>query len=358
MSLEARAAIAALEPYRPPARGAGLRLDYNENTRGCSPAALEALRAATAEELARYPEPEAAEAGFAPLLGLPARALLLTHGVDEAIALAAQCYLEPGAAAAVVSPAFAMYAFYSRQAGAKIVPVPCGERSLGPGCGEFVPPPPEALPDGARIVFLATPNNPTGHATPASDILAMAERRPRTLIFVDETYADFLPPEARTTLLTAAAELPNLAVARSFSKAHGLAGVRLGYLAGNPAWLETLRRARSPYSVSTLAVRCGRAALADAAWNTACRGDAARSRARIEAELAACGLFYWKSAANFVLFDAGERAAALLAALRRRGVWIRDRSGDRAGALRISCGTSEETERACAALRGAWEEVR
>ncbi|HEY7839590.1 MAG TPA: histidinol-phosphate transaminase [Terriglobales bacterium] len=369
-SLVPRAAIRAMPAYKPPQEGRrGLRLDFNENTEGCSPRVIEALRQtsaqALAEDLARYPEYDAAEAEIAAFFGHTPATALVTNGVDDAILLAVTTYLDPGSEAIIVTPTFAMYRFYCQQAGVVPVEVAYQEYEVETGVREFrlsIEAVLAAVTARTRAIFIATPNNPTGNHTPETQILALARLLPECLIFADEAYADFVDPAAASSagyegLLPAVEETPNLLVARTFSKAYGLAGARLGCLFAHPGALPWLRKAHSPYNVNTLALRCGRAALADAAWAQAYCIEAVASRAVVEATLTELGITYWKSQANFVLFDSGDRTTALIAGLRARGVLIRDRRGDWPGAARISCGRLETTRRACAAFTEVWREL-
>ena len=359
MSLAARAAIRAMPAYLPPREGrTGLRLDFNENTLGCSPAVLAALRASSAEDLSRYPEYDAAERQITAAWGHSPATALLTNGVDDAIWLAVVTFLDPGDEAIVVTPTFAMYRFYCQQAGVAPVFVPCSSRELGGGVRVFeldMPALLAAVTPRTRAVFLANPNNPTGHAISETVLLQLARRLPDCLIFADEAYADFVAPGHRG-LLDAVAATPNLVVARTFSKAYGLAGARLGCLFAPPGLVPDLRKAHSPYNVNTLALRCGLAALSDPAWAADYCRQVIASRAVVEQTLAACAIPYWQSRANFVLFEAGDRTDLLIAGLRRRGILIRDRRSDWPGAARISCGSVEQTTAACAALRQLWEE--
>ncbi len=361
MPLRARQAIRAMPGYVPPREGrTGLRLDFNENTAGCSPAVLQALRDTTADDLARYPEYEGAEANITAAFGHSPATALLTNGVDDAIWLAVVTYLDPGDEAIIVTPTFAMYRFYCQQAGVTPVAVGYVNREVGDGVRRFDLDPAAvvaAVTPRTRAVFIANPNNPTGSYAAEAELLALARQLPECMIFADEAYADFVAPGHRG-LLDAVADTPNLVVARTFSKAYGLAGARLGCLFAHPGQLPDLRKAHSPYNVNTLALRCGLAALGDGAWAADYCRQAIESRPEIERMLAGCGIPYWQSRANFVLFESGGRTEALVAGLRRRGVLIRDRRADWPGAARISCGTREQTARACAEFRAVWEEIQ
>ncbi|HXR98344.1 MAG TPA: histidinol-phosphate transaminase [Terriglobales bacterium] len=352
MTVQIRKAILAMAAYKPPIAGrTGLRLDFNENTSGCSPSVLRALAGMDGETLARYPDVAAAEAAIAAAYGHTSASALLTNGVDDALLLLALTVLEAGTEAIVSEPCFAMYRFYAAQLGARTVAVPFrrSPRQFVTDCAALD----RAVTPRTRVIFLASPNNPTGHLTPAADLLALAQRWPDILICVDEAYAEFVADDA-TGMLPYVLRQPNLVVTRTFSKAYGLAGARLGCLFAHPELLPVLRKAHSPYNVSTLAAACGAAAVADSAWVRAYRREVIASRGLVESALDELAIPYWRSAANFVLCDAGTRALELTSGLRARGVLVRDRGGDIRGAVRITCGRVSHTEAACVAIKEVW----
>ncbi|MGH9534077.1 MAG: aminotransferase class I/II-fold pyridoxal phosphate-dependent enzyme [Terriglobales bacterium] len=357
-----RPAVGRMQPYHPPLEGRdGLRLDFNENTGGCSPRVLEALRSLTTDDLARYPEYGPAQAAIAVHFGLDAESLLLTNGVDDAIFLALTTFLEPGETVLIAEPTFAMYRFYAERAGLRLRCLRYHDAAAGAGPGREFQLRPEdfeaalAVSPAPRIVLLANPNNPTGSWQESERLRALAAAHPETLFFVDEAYADFSPEPAG--LLATAARQPNLLVARTFSKAHGLAAARLGLLVAPPALTPWLRRAHAPYNVNALALVCAQAALADGDWLAQYRREALASREQLQAALTELGRTWWRSAANFVLFQAeggtaGARPAAeLVRFFRQQGVLVRDRGRDLPGAVRITCGRRGDTERAITLLR-------
>ncbi len=353
-----RPAVERLRAYSPPKEGrAGLRLDFNENTVGCPPRVLEVLREITGEDLARYPEYARGEAAIAQAFGHTPATMTLTNGVDDAILLAVQCFVDAGDEMVIVEPTFSIYRFYAELACAQISPVRWREREITSGVRRFELDSSAlraAITPRTRLVVIASPNNPTGHLTPPAALLDWVRAAPQTAFLVDEAYADFVAAGYRG-LLDAVREFPNLLVARTFSKSYGLAGLRLGSLFAHPELMPALRKAHSPYNVNTLAIRCALAALQEQAWLEDYRRQARDSRAHIQAVLSAAGISYWQSEANFVLFAAGDRADAILTGLRRQGILIRDRRGDYPGALRITCGTRDQTERALAALLEFWK---
>ncbi len=354
-----RPLIAALEAYHPPIEDRrGLRLDFNENTLGCSPRVLEAMRALDGETLARYPDYAAAEAELSAGWEHSPATCLLTNGVDDAIQLAVTLFAGPGDEVVIVEPCFTIYRFYAQQSGARLVRLRYRDRETGPGRRTFSLDLAElraTIGASTRLVFIASPNNPTGHLASPQALLDLAAEYPETAFFVDEAYAEFVASGYRG-LLPDVFSRPNLLVARTYSKAFGLAGLRLGCLFAHSELMPALRKTHSPYNVNVAALAAARAAMRDREWVEAYRREVMASRARVETAFSERGITWWESAANFVLFYAGEQCQPLLESLHRQGILLRDRRGDHPGALRMTCGTLAQTERALAALWAAWKE--
>jgi histidinol-phosphate aminotransferase len=333
--------------------GAPLRLHLNENTAGCSPRVLAALQAVTREQAAYYPDYERATEACAARLGVAPDEVVLTNGLDEGILGVAMSALRTrrskGATEALIpEPAFDVYASASDAAGASIVHIDPAPDLAFPLQGVL-----DAIGPQTAVVFVTSPGNPTGVPIPRDEILQVAERARGALVLVDEAYADF----GGTTLIgdKALADLPNVIVGRTFAKAYGLAGLRIGALVARPAEIEWLRRVLLPYSVNTYAVAALQAAFADLDYYDWYRREVDQSRRMLSDALQRLGVRFWPSAANFVLAYFGERSAAVLAGLAQRGIVVRDRSRDPgcAGCLRITAGVVSHT-RACVA---ALEEV-
>ena len=349
--LEARSAVRTLPTYHPPLGGRqGLRLDFNENTVGCSPRVLARLHELTAEDLARYPEREPVEAVVASHLGVEPCELLLTNGVDEAIHLICETFLEPGDQVLIVVPTFAMYEISAAATGAHVIAVPAGEN--------FCFPAPELISrvtPRTRLIAVANPNNPTGALAPEADLLEIASRAPHAAILIDEAYFEF----CGQTVLPQFRSLPNLFVARTFSKAYGMAGFRVGVLLGDAAQMAMVRRVSSSYNVNGVALACLPTALADNDYVQQYADQVRSGRARLQDEFRNCGITFWASEANFVLAHLGPMKSAFVQAMRARGILVRDRSRDYGcdGCVRITIGTSEHTARLLAALREVLEEI-
>lgn len=335
---------------RLPTPAASLRLHLNENTAGCSPAVLAALQSVTRQQAACYPDYDDAVGACAARFGVQQEEVLLTNGLDEgilAVSVAAIRRRDQGALgeAIIVVPAFDMYAICAEAAGARTIQVPT--------VGDFTFPLDDllaAIRPETRLVFLTNPNNPTGQLIPREAILAIANAASGATVFVDEAYVDF----ATRSLIGAPqlAALPNVIVGRTFSKAYGLAGLRVGALIGHPGTLEPIRRVVPPYSLNVYATVAVRAALADLDYYHWYLNQVAQSRALLYEAFDRLGVRHWRSAANFVLADFGADARRIIDALEARQIHVRDRSSDPGcrGCARITAGIVEHTRSFITAL--------
>jgi histidinol-phosphate aminotransferase len=350
--LEAREAVKKLRTYHPPLAGRqGLRLDFNESTVGCSPRVLARLRSLDAELLARYPEREPVEAEVARFLELEPAQVVLTNGVDEAIHLLCSTYLESGDEAVIVVPTFAMYSIFAGIEGARAVEIRAEDNFAFP-LNDLL----SRLNQCTRLIAVANPNNPTGAAVPGDVLVQIAQAAPQAALLVDEAYFEF----HGETVIDHAGRLPNLFVARTFSKAYGLAGLRIGILAGDARQMTMIRRVASPYNVNAAALAVLPEALADRDYVERYAAEVRLNRAVLEQELGQIGLQYWPSRANFVLVRIGEKHAEFVQALRERGILVRDRHTDPGceGCVRLTVGSSEHTRTLIAALRDVVDKLR
>ncbi len=338
-------AISRVKPYHPPLGGrTGLRLDFNENTEACSPRVLERLRGITAEQLTRYPERDPVERVAAEWLGRSQQEVLLTNGVDEAIHLLCETYLQAADEAIIVVPTFGMYEVCASATGATVASVTAGEAFRFPSENVLA-----RVSPRTRLVAIANPNNPTGTVAAAEELLAVADRARDAAVLIDEAYFDFYGQ----SLVGDVGRRSNLFIARTFSKAYGMAGLRVGVLAGPATQMEFVRRIASPYNVNGVALECLPAALDDGEYVRSYVEGVQRGRARLEDELRALGIPYCPSQANFVLAQFGALREAFVSEMRRGGILVRDRNHDPgcAGCVRITVGTDAHTDRLIAALR-------
>jgi len=340
-----RLRVQAMKEYHPPLGSRNsLRLDFNENTLACSPKVSEALSRITTGALTRYPEREPVEAIVAAHIGLKPAQVALTNGVDEAIHVLFETFLDAGDELLLPVPTYTMYEVYATATDARIVPVQAGDDLAFP-FERLV----AAITPRTKIIAIANPNSPSGTVCTRAQILEIVRMAPQALVLVDEAYFHFFGE----TVIDLVGAIPNLIVARTFSKAYGLAGLRLGLLTGPVELMRWVRRVLSPYSVNSLALACLPPALEDSAYLDWYVGEVIAARAEFEAVLDAAGLRRWPSRANFVLADIGLRHAEFTERMREGGVLVRDRSSDPGcdGRVRITIGTREQMQRAASALR-------
>lgn len=326
-----------MRPYSPPTGGRheSLRLDFNENTVGCSPRVTEFVRSAiTGDLLATYPDYEEARRELAAFFGIKDAEMLLTNGTDEAIQVLVNTFVEPGDEVIILTPSYAMYRFYAEVAGASIVEAPYRAGDLAFELDSVL----KAITPRTKSILLSNPNNPTGTVIPTEGIEAILRTAPRACVLVDEAYFEFYGE----TMLPRIREFENLFVSRTFSKAYGMAAMRMGCLFSCSGNAAAMRKAQSPYSVNMLAALAAREAIRDAASTAEYVRLALDGRKVIEAALDRNGVRRWPSEANFVLFDAGNWADECLSKCRDAGVLIRDRRHEIPGALRVTAGTPEQ----------------
>jgi histidinol-phosphate aminotransferase len=286
------------------------------------------------------------EAKVAEFLRIEPSELLLTNGVDEAIHLLCQTYLEPGDEALIVVPTYSMYRIYVMAAGAASISVGAGHDFTFPGEKML-----GAITPRTRLIAIANPNNPTGTVAPGEELLQIACSAPDAAVLIDEAYFEFYGK----TMLQQVRQSSNLFVARTFSKAYGMAGLRVGVLAGNVEQMRAVRRVSSPYNLNAVALACLPEALADAAYIATYVREVLESRARLEDFLEASGVPYCRSQANFILARIGPNqnaAAVFVDDMRRQGILLRDRSSDPGceGWVRMTLGPRDHINRLLAAL--------
>lgn len=333
----ALAAARGLPPMREDRKGS-LRLDMNENLLGCSPKVRTALRRLDAEDVAIYPEKGNAVTRLARAFGVSADEMLVVGGIDEALRLIADCFIERGRAVLLAEPTFPMYRFYAEQRDGRIRALRYDSEMRFPLHDAI-----RALQSGPQVFFLANPNNPTGSLLDKRALGKILNAAERTLVVVDEAYFEF----SGVTVLPRIRRRRNLVVTRTFSKATGLAGLRIGCIFAHRDVARILRRAQAPFPVGTAALAAAEAALHDRAFMRHCVREIRRSRAMLAQGLTRLGIRVFPSAANFVLADFGARGAAIIAELARRGIFLRDQSDSvgRPGFVRITAGSVAQMRR-------------
>jgi histidinol-phosphate aminotransferase len=350
-TVKPRKAVLEMPEYHPPLAGrSALRLDFNENTFGSSPRVMERLRAVTAEELTKYPEREPVERIVARHFGLQTEQVVLTNGVDEAIHLMCCAFLEAEDEALIATPSFFMYDVSVQMMTPHLRKVQA-DATLEFPFERFM----AAITERTKLIIVASPNNPTGAVVSREHLLAIAAAAPQAVLMVDEAYYHFDGASVMDDLAT----VPNMVVARTFSKAYGLANLRIGMLAGNAEVLKYVRKVSSPYNVNGVALDCLPVALADGEYVSWYSEQVRTGRERMMDGLRDLGVPFFPSHANFVLMNIGPRHKELVQAMRANGVLLRDRSTDPGcdGFVRITIGLEEHVTRGLAALKISLNEI-
>jgi histidinol-phosphate aminotransferase len=311
----------------------------------------ETLAQISAGALTRYPEREPVEAIVAAHLGLHAEQVALTNGVDEAIHVLFETFLDADDEVLMPVPTYTMYEVYASATDARVVAVQAGDDLQFPFDRLMA-----AITSKTKVIAIANPNSPSGSVATREQLLLLATRAPQAVLLVDEAYFHFYGE----TLMDLVGTLPNLVVARTFSKAYGLAGLRLGLLAGPVELMRWVRRVLSPYSVNSLALACLPPALEDTAYLNWYVAEVLAARTEFEAALDAAGVRRWPSRTNFVLVEIGARHAEFVCLMRDAGVLVRDRSNDPGcdGRVRITIGTRAQMKQAVTALNNALAMLR
>ena len=347
-----RTRVQQMKEYHPPLGSReAMRLDFNENTIECSPKVRETLAQISAGALTRYPERQPVEAIVAAHLGLRAEQVALTNGVDEAIHVLFETFLDAGDEVLMPVPTYTMYEIYASATDAGVVAVQAGADLSFPYEGLL-----HAIAPRTKVIAIANPNSPSGTVATRAQLLELARRAPQAVLLVDEAYFHFFGE----TVMDLVGTLPNLVVARTFSKAYGLAGLRLGLLAGPADLMRWVRRVLSPYSVNSLALACLPPALEDTAYLDWYVSEVLEARAEFAAALDAAGVRHWPSRTNFVLVEIGQEHVEFVRLMREAGVLVRDRSSDPGcdGRVRITIGTRAQMRQAVTALNDALAALR
>ncbi|MFM7011910.1 MAG: histidinol-phosphate transaminase [Betaproteobacteria bacterium] len=354
--LSAPAHIAAIAPYQAGkpieelAREFGLdaskivKLASNENPLGMPESAKQALTAAVAN-LGRYPDP----AGFdlkkaiSQRFGVDQAWLTLGNGSNDILELVASALIEPGSAVVYSQFAFVVYRLATQARGAKHIVVPAKDH------GHDLPAMLEAITPETKIVYVANPNNPTGTYLSIEAIETFlagvaARHGTRVTVVLDEAYNEFLEPSLRVDGVELVKRYPNLIVSRSFSKAYGLAGLRVGFAMAQPALTDLLNRVRQPFNVNSLAQAAAIAALNDKEFLTKSFAVNRDGKEQLQKAFEKLGLQFVPSYANFVLVKVGD-AARINLELLKRGVIVRPVAGDGLPEwLRVSIGLPHENQ--------------
>ena len=348
-SLQPRDAVRRMAPYSPPSAGreGKIRLDFNENTVGCSPRVIEFLREKlTADRLSIYPEYADSVNELAAFFGVSNNEFTLTNGTDEAIQLLVNTYVDDGGDVLTLKPSYAMYRFYADVGAASVREIEFCPDTLAFPLDKLL----NAIRPSTRAILIANPNNPTGTGIDLDGVRRILDAAPDAAVLIDEAYFEF----SGVTALPCIRAYPNLFVSRTFSKVYGMAAMRCGCLFSSAENVQWLKKAQSPYSVNSLAVLAARAAIRDQEYIKQYVAQALEARAILCRGFEQLGIRYYPSRANFVLFDAGVRSIPIRDALREHGVLVRDRSYEIPGCVRVTAGTPAQAERFLTELEALW----
>jgi histidinol-phosphate aminotransferase len=351
--------VRSIAPYQPGkpiselAREMGLderkivKLASNENPRGVGPRTRAAIEAALGD-IARYPDGNGFElkSALAKRYGVEMSQIVLGNGSNDVLELVSLAFLGPGRAAVYSQHAFAVYPLATQARGARSIVVPA--RDFGHDVEAMA----DAVDEETRVVWVANPNNPTGTMVPPERLEAFVRRIPeRVIVVIDEAYNEYLHANLRADTLGWLRRHPNLVVTRTFSKAYGLAGLRVGYALAHPAVADVMNRIRQPFNVNSIALAAAAAALNDMEFVARSYAENLQGLRQLEEGAKKLGLEWIPSYGNFVTIRVG-RAGETYKRLLRRGVIVRPVGGgyQLPEHLRVTVGTADENERFLAAL--------
>ena len=351
--LPIRSAILKRKTYEAPAEGRSgkIRLDFNENTTGCSSASLRALLRLSPKDFAMYPEYQASTNRLARYFRVHASELLLTNGGDDALRVFFDAFVDPGSSVLICEPTFPMYRYYAEIYGARLIVCHYDAvRNFQLPLREIL----AALRKKPRVFFLANPNNPTGTLVPPRDLRRILSAASHTAVVLDEAYAEF----SGFTGVPWIRRYPNLFIARTFSKAAGLAGLRLGAVIALEKSLSLVRRAMPPFPVNLAALVAAEAAIDEARTIRTYVRNTLKLRSWFSEQLSKLGAQTFPSAGNFLLANFGPSGPPLFAALERKGILLRPRTHDMgAGFVRITIGTLAEMQTLLREIKRRWKKT-
>ncbi|MBT7241410.1 MAG: histidinol-phosphate transaminase [Candidatus Diapherotrites archaeon] len=339
--IQPKKAVIKMKDYSPPTAGRAkkLRLDFNENTIGCSPKVIDALKKITSNNLAVYPEYGLFKKILKEYVGVSEEEIFISNGSDDGIKTIIDTFMEKGEEIIIPSPTFAMFKFYASIVEAKITEILYNEDLSFPTKKVL-----ELINKNTKIVVMVNPNNPTGTSIRKEDIIKITKKAQENeaIVLIDEAYFEFYGESCIDLIF----EYDNVFVTRTFSKAFGLAGLRLGYTISNKTNISALAKEGSPYGVNTLALIAGEAALSDVEFVKNYANEILENKKYVEKELESMGLDTFPTSANFILTKFGNKCDKVANSLKEKGILVRNRTKDPLlnGCIRITIGTKEQCE--------------
>jgi len=346
--INARKAVEEMETYSPPLEGRRglLRLDFNENTVGCSLRVLEAINNIKEEEIASYPEYNRFKEKLAASLRVKLSKLIVTNATDEAIMIIMQTYIEKGEEIVLPVPTFAMFKFYAQIMDGKLREILYTNNLTFPTKKVL-----NAINKKTKLVVMCNPNNPTGTLIDRKDVVKIVEKAQKNdaLVVLDEAYYEYSGVEC----LDLIDRYDNLVVLRTFSKAYGLGGLRLGYGVSNEGVIKNLLKVGSPYSVNTVAMVAAFVAINDVDYVKWYVNEVKRAKKIIYEELKKMKIKTYPTAANFLIAKFPKIADEVESGLKERGILVRNRSQYPLlkDCIRIGIGTVKQTKELVKALK-------
>lgn len=343
--LPTRKALLERRTYEPPAEGRErkLRLDFNENTSGCPPAVIRALSKLSPKQIAMYPEYARPTQRLARYFGVNVDELLLANGGDDALRVFFDAFVDCGSSILICEPTFPMYRYYAEIFAANIEALRYNAEMKFP-LEQAV----SALKNRPRVLFIANPNNPTGTLLQACEIEAILQAATHTAVVIDEAYVEF----SEVTVVPWIRKYPHLFVARTFSKAAGLAALRLGAVMACAESVSILKRGMPPFPVNLAALVAAEAVTREKKNIQRYVRENRRVRCWFAERLKTLGVKTYPSAGNFLLANFGPPGPHLFQELERKGILLRERSKDLGpGFVRMTIGTQNEMERLVRAIR-------
>lgn len=353
----AREIVRTLEGYTPGGRiedakkqvkrASVIKLASNENALGPSPKALKALQR-EAKSLHRYPDAtcRSLRERLAKRLRVSPESIIVGNGSDELIVLALRAFVDAGDEVVVAQPTFLIYELQARTSGAHVTVVPL--KNYRYDLSAML----QAVTPHTKLVFIANPDNPTGTYVTARELEAFLSRiPPEVIVFIDEAYYEFADARDYPQTIGQVSQRP-LIVSRTFSKAYGLAGLRVGYGIAQPEILAAMNAVREPFNVNSLAQAAAVAALEDAAFLTKTQRMVREGRKYLTIELDRLKVRHIPSLANFLLIELGPGATDVAHALLKQGVMVREMTAWKlSGCIRATIGTPAENRKFIAALK-------
>ena len=339
-----------MKPYRAHLEGRRgfLRLDLNENTIGPSPRVLEALKKLEDDDIAAYPEYAQFKEKLANYVKVNPLQLLLTNASDEAIKVVFDCYIDKKDEVILPIPAFPMFRVYAETIGAKINEI-IYKKDLSFPTRKLL----NSINKKTRIVVLVNPNNQIGTPIKKEDIIKTIEKAENSIILLDEVYYRY----SKETCVDLINKYDNLVIVQTFSKAFGLAGLRLGYIVSNEENIRNMEKVISPYSVNMASIKAASAAIDDQDYLNWYIGEVKKGKKIIYEELKKLKIKTYPTTANFLVAYFGKRAKEIQEKLREKGILVSDRSNYPLleGCLRITIGTKQQTKTFLNALKEVLE---